>query len=32
MQITIQPKRALYILTFITALLTLNACSSKDKS
>jgi RND family efflux transporter MFP subunit len=29
MQMTIHPKRALYILTFITALLTLNACSSK---
>ncbi len=30
MQITIHPKRVLYILTFITAMLTLNSCSSKD--
>ena len=29
MQITIYPKRTLYLLTFIAALLTLNACSSK---
>jgi RND family efflux transporter MFP subunit len=29
MKMTIHPKRALYLLTFITALITLNSCSSK---